>query len=113
MKKDIRKANEDVIKRQNEAVGNPNHPINDGLNIYFEERKRKLAEIKNHSPNNFLSRSSVKYSLRSASIFVFFASSSICLSKKEPARIFLLVSSLRSCSFCFAFSRASIACFEL
>ena len=46
MKKDIRKANEDVIKRQNEAVGNRNHPINDGLNIYFEERKRKLAEIK-------------------------------------------------------------------
>ena len=46
MKKDIRKANEDVIKRLNEAVGNPNHPINDGLNIYFEERKRKLAEIK-------------------------------------------------------------------
>ena len=46
MKKDIRKANEDVIKRQNEAVGNPHHPINNGLNAYFEERKRKLAEIK-------------------------------------------------------------------
>lgn len=35
-----------VIRKQNEAVGNPNHPINDGLNTYFEERKRKLAEIK-------------------------------------------------------------------
>ena len=45
-KKDIMKVNEDVIKRQNEAVGNPNHPINDGLNAYFEERKYKLAEIK-------------------------------------------------------------------
>ena len=38
--------NQEVISRQNEAVGNPNHPINDGLNIYFEERKRKLVEIK-------------------------------------------------------------------
>ena len=46
MKKDIRKANEDVIKRQNEAVGNPNHPSNDRINAYFEERKRKLSEIK-------------------------------------------------------------------
>lgn len=46
MKKDIRKANEDVIKRQNEAVGNPNHPINAGLNTYFEDRKRKLDKIK-------------------------------------------------------------------
>ena len=45
-KKDIMKVNEDVIKRQNEAVGNPNHPINDGLNTYFEKRKRQLAEIK-------------------------------------------------------------------
>lgn len=45
-KKDIMKVNEDVIKRQNEAVGNPNHSINDGLNAYFEERKHKLAEIK-------------------------------------------------------------------
>ena len=45
-KKNIMKVNEDVIKRQNEAVGNPHHPINDGLNAYFEERKRKLAEIK-------------------------------------------------------------------
>ena len=68
MKKDIRKANEDVIKRQNEAVGNPNHPINDGLNIYFEEESGSWQRLKNHSPNNFLSRSSVKYSLRSASI---------------------------------------------
>ncbi len=40
------KLNEEMIKRQNEAVGNPNHPINDGLNAYFEKRKYKLAEIK-------------------------------------------------------------------
>lgn len=46
MKKDIMQLNEEMIKKQNEAVGNPNHPINDGLNAYFEERKRKLAEIK-------------------------------------------------------------------
>jgi hypothetical protein len=45
-KKDIMKLNEEMIKRQNEAVGNPNHPINDGLNAYFEKRKYKLAEIK-------------------------------------------------------------------
>ncbi len=38
--------NQEVISKQNEAVGNPNHPINNGLNTYFEERKRKLAEIK-------------------------------------------------------------------
>jgi len=38
--------NQEVINKQNEAVSNPNHPINDGLNTYFEERKRKLAEIK-------------------------------------------------------------------
>lgn len=44
--KDILKVNEEIINRQNKAVGNPNHPINDGLNTYFEERRRKLAEIK-------------------------------------------------------------------
>ena len=38
--------NQAVISRQNEAIGHPNHPINDGLKKYFEERKRKLAEIK-------------------------------------------------------------------
>jgi hypothetical protein len=32
---------------QIEAAKNPDHPINDGLKAYFEERKRKLAEIKN------------------------------------------------------------------
>lgn len=46
MKKDIMQVNQKVIKRQDEAVGNPDHPINDGLNTYFEERKRKLVEIK-------------------------------------------------------------------
>jgi hypothetical protein len=47
MKKDIMQVNQEVFNPQtNEAVGNPNHPINDGLKIYFEERKRKLAEIK-------------------------------------------------------------------
>ena len=46
MKKDIMQLNEEMIKQQNEAVGNPNHPSNDRLNAYFEERKRKLDEIK-------------------------------------------------------------------
>lgn len=46
IEKDIMQVNQEVIRKQNEAVGNPNHPINDGLNAYFEERKRKLAEIK-------------------------------------------------------------------
>ncbi|WP_171406582.1 hypothetical protein [Acinetobacter cumulans] len=46
MKKDIMQVHQEVIKRQDEAAKNPNHPINDGLNTYFEERKRKLAEIK-------------------------------------------------------------------
>ncbi len=44
--KDIMQVNQEVISKQNEAVGNPNHPINDGLNTYFEERKRKLDKIK-------------------------------------------------------------------
>lgn len=45
-KKDILLVNQEVIKSQNEASKNPNHPINDGLKAYFDERKRKLAEIK-------------------------------------------------------------------
>ena len=46
IKKDIMKVNEEVIRLQNEAAGNPNHPINDGLKKHFEEEKRKLSEIK-------------------------------------------------------------------
>ena len=38
--------NQEVISKQNEATGNPNHPINDGLRKYFEERKKKLDEIR-------------------------------------------------------------------
>lgn len=45
-KKDIMKVNEEVIRLQDEAAGNPHHPINDGLQTYFAERKRKLEEIK-------------------------------------------------------------------
>ena len=69
-KKDIMEVRKEVHRLQNEAAKNPEHPINNGLKAHFEERNRKLAEIKNHSPNSFLSRSSVKYSLISASIFV-------------------------------------------
>lgn len=46
MKKDIIEITKDLIKQQNEAAKAPDHPINDGLKKYFEERKRKLAEIK-------------------------------------------------------------------
>lgn len=35
-----------VIQAQREAAKNPDHSINDGLKAHFEERKRKLAEIK-------------------------------------------------------------------
>ena len=35
-----------VIQAQREAAKNPDHPINDGLKAHFEERKRKLTEIK-------------------------------------------------------------------
>ncbi len=45
-KKDIMLVNQEVIKRQNEAVGNPNHPINDGLKKHFEEERQKLKKIK-------------------------------------------------------------------
>ena len=46
MKKDIMEATKELLKQQDEAAKDPNHPINDGLKKYFEERKRKLAEIK-------------------------------------------------------------------
>lgn len=39
--------NLEVIKRQDEAAKNPDHPINDGLKKYFEERKAKLEVLKN------------------------------------------------------------------
>lgn len=39
--------NLEVIKRQDEAAKDPDHPINDGLKKYFEERKRKLEALKN------------------------------------------------------------------
>ena len=45
-KKDIAAVRDEVHKLQDEAAKNPDHPINDGLNAYFEERKRKLDEIK-------------------------------------------------------------------
>ena len=35
-----------VIQAQKEAAKNPEHPINNGLKAHFEERNRKLAEIK-------------------------------------------------------------------
>ena len=45
MKKDIMQVNQEVISKQNEAAGNPDHPINDGLRKHFEQEKRKLEEI--------------------------------------------------------------------
>lgn len=37
---------EEVAQAQREAAKNPEHPINNGLKAHFEERNRKLAEIK-------------------------------------------------------------------
>jgi hypothetical protein len=35
------------LQAQREAAKNPNHPVNDGLKAFFEERKRALESIKN------------------------------------------------------------------
>ena len=45
-KKDILEVRKEVHRLQNEAAKNPEHPINNGLKAHFEDRKRKLAEIK-------------------------------------------------------------------
>ena len=46
IKKDIAAVRDEVHRLQDEAAKNPDHPINDGLKAHFEERKRKLSEIK-------------------------------------------------------------------
>ena len=46
IKKDIMAVRDEVHRLQDEAAKNPDHPINDGLKAHFEERKRKLSEIK-------------------------------------------------------------------
>ena len=45
-KKDIMEVRKEVHRLQNEAAKNPEHPINNGLKAHFEERNRKLVEIK-------------------------------------------------------------------
>ncbi len=42
----IIQVNDEIIRLQNEAVGSPDHWINDGLQAYFEETKRKIEEIR-------------------------------------------------------------------
>ncbi len=42
----ILEARNRVIQAQKEAATNPDHPINDGLKAHFEDRQRKLTEIK-------------------------------------------------------------------
>ena len=44
--KDIIEVNREVIRQQDEAAKNPNHPINDGLKKHFEEERRRLGKIK-------------------------------------------------------------------
>ena len=39
---DIMQIRNEVIRLQNEAAGNPDHWINDGLKAYFEEIRIKL-----------------------------------------------------------------------
>ena len=36
----------EVHRLQKEAAKNPDHPINDELKAHFEDRQRKLTEIK-------------------------------------------------------------------
>lgn len=36
-----------VEKSQRETAKDPDHPINDGLKTHFEERKRKLENLRN------------------------------------------------------------------
>lgn len=45
--KDIMQVHEEFVRLENEAVGNPDHPVNEGLNTYFEEVKRKLERLRN------------------------------------------------------------------
>ena len=42
----ILEARNRIIQAQREAAKNPDHPINDGLKAYYEERKQKLAALK-------------------------------------------------------------------
>ena len=44
--KRILEARNRVIQAQKEAAKNPDHPINDELQAHFEDRQRKLTEIK-------------------------------------------------------------------
>lgn len=46
-KTDLFDTREKVLQAQREAAKNPNHPVNDGLKAFFEERKRALESIKN------------------------------------------------------------------
>ena len=52
-KKDIMEVRKEVHRLQNEAAKNPEHPINNGLKAHFEERNRKLAEIKKSQSKKF------------------------------------------------------------
>lgn len=45
-KRDFAEVNAEVIRLQAEAAKDPHHPINEGLWAYFEDRKKRLAEIK-------------------------------------------------------------------
>lgn len=43
---DILSVNAEVIRLQDEAVQNPEHWLHDGLKEYFDERQKRLAELK-------------------------------------------------------------------
>ena len=45
--KELFETREKIIQAQREAAKNPNHPVNDGLMAFFEERKRQLESLKN------------------------------------------------------------------
>lgn len=44
--KDIMQIHEEFTRLENKAIGHPTHPINDGLNAYFAEIKRKLEALR-------------------------------------------------------------------
>lgn len=51
-KRNIMQVRDEVIRLQNEAAKDPNHPSNDGLRAHFEETKRKLEQLKKEQNNH-------------------------------------------------------------
>lgn len=50
--RDLATAYAEFLRDEAEAAKDPNHPVNDGLRAYFEERKRKLEQLKKEQNNH-------------------------------------------------------------